>query len=55
MGQFNTGGSFPAFLQPTASKELYDGNYLNFTSSSHNQWAQQFIPDLYKKIAPKYG
>ena len=55
MGNFQTGGSFPAFLQPTQTKELYDGNYLNFTSDSHNQWAQQFMPDLYKKIAPKYG
>ena len=55
MGQFNTGGSFPAFLQPTANKELYTGNYLNFTDGAHNQWAQQFMPDLYKKIAPKYG
>ena len=55
MGQFNNGGSFPAFLQPTQNKELYNGNYLNFTDSAHNQWAQQFMPDLYKKIAPKYG
>ncbi len=55
MGQFETAGSFPAFLQPTQNKELYTGNYLNFTSDSHNQWAQQFMPDLYKKIAPKYG
>ena len=55
MGQFNTGGSFPAFLQPTQNKDLYNGNYLNFTSDDHNQWAQQFMPDLYKKIAPKYG
>ena len=55
MGQFATGGSFPSFLQPTQNKELYNGNYLNFTDSNHNQWAQQFMPDLYKKIAPKYG
>ena len=55
MGQFQDGGSFPAFLQPTANKELYTGNYLNFTDANHNQWAQQFMPDLYKKIAPKYG
>ena len=55
MGNFTEGGSFPAFLQPTANKDLYTGNYLNFTDSSHNQWAQQFMPDLYKKIAPKYG
>ena len=55
MGQFQDGGSYPAFLQPTANKELYTGNYLNFTDAGHNQWAQQFMPDLYKKIAPKYG
>ena len=55
MGQFESTGSFPAFLQPTKNKELYTGNYLNFTSDAHNQWSQQFMPDLYKKIAPKYG
>ena len=55
MGQFENAGSFPAFLQPTQNKELYTGNYLNFTSATHNQWSQQFMPDLYKKIAPKYG
>ena len=55
MGQFSSSGSYPAFLQPTANKELYTGNYLNFTADTHNQWAQQFMPDLYKKIAPKYG
>jgi len=55
MGNFQTTGSFPAFLQPTQTKELYDGNYLNFTNANHQQWAQQFMPDLYKKIAPKYG
>ena len=55
MGQFDSRGSFPAFLQPTQNKELYTGNYLNFTDTAHNQWSQQFMPDLYKKIAPKYG
>ena len=55
MGQFTDGGSYPSFLQPTQNKELYNGNYLNFTDAGHQQWAQQFMPDLYKKIAPKYG
>ncbi len=55
MGNFTDSGSFPAFLQPTQNKELYTGNYLNFTDDAHNQWSQQFMPDLYKKIAPKYG
>ena len=55
MGQFETGGAFPAFLQPTQNKNLYNGNYINFTDGSVNQWAQQFMPDLYKQIAPIYG
>ena len=55
MGQFETGGAFPAFLQPTQNKNLYNGNYINFTDGTVNQWAQQFMPDLYKQIAPIYG
>ena len=52
MGTFTT---TQAHLQPTQNKSLYTGNYINFTDSSHQQWAQQFMPDLYKKIAPIYG
>ena len=52
MGSFST---TQANLQPTQNKSLYSGNYINFTSTDHNQWAQQFMPDLYKKIAPIYG
>ena len=55
MGQFQDTGAFPAHLQPTQNKNLYNGNYVNFTESTHQQWAQQFMPDLYKKIAPIYG
>ena len=52
MGSFST---TQASLQPTQNKSLYTGNYINFTADGHKQWAQQFMPDLYKKIAPIYG
>ena len=44
-----------AFLQPTQGKNLYAGNYLNFTNGSINQWAQQFLPDVYDKEVEIYG
>ena len=44
-----------ASLQPSQGKALYGGNYLNFTDSSINQWAQQFLPDVYEKEAEIYG
>ena len=49
------GGAFPAALQPTQGKNLYGGNYLNFTDGSVNQWAQQFLPDVYDKEVEIYG
>ena len=44
-----------SFLQPTQGKNLYAGNYLNFTDGSINQWAQQFLPDVYDKEVEIYG
>ena len=44
-----------SFLQPTQGKNLYAGNYLNFTNGSINQWAQQFLPDVYDKEVEIYG
>ena len=51
----NGNGLNSAFLQPTQGKNLYAGNYLNFTSDSHRQWAQQFLPDVYEKEIEIYG
>ena len=48
-------GIASSYLQPTAGKNLYAGNYLNFTSDNHNQWAQQFLPDVYEKEVEIYG
>ena len=48
-------GLASSYLQPTQGKNLYAGNYLDFTNSSHNQWAQQFLPDVYEKEVEIYG
>ena len=44
-----------AYLQPTQGKNLYGGNYLDFTNANHQQWAQQFLPDVYDKEIEIYG
>ena len=44
-----------SFLQPTQGKQLYGGNYIDFTNENHNQWAQQFLPDVYEKEIEIYG
>ena len=58
-GMFAQGGSaaMPSYLQPTQGKNLYAGNYLDFfnTNSVANQWAQQFLPDVYDKEIEIYG
>ena len=54
MGQFTAG--LPVGLQPTGSKDqLYNGNYINFLDPNHQQWLQQFAPELYEKEAERYG
>ena len=45
----------PAALQPTQTKALYAGNYIDFTDSSFNMWAQQFLPDVYEQEVERYG
>ncbi len=54
-GSGGTTGLDSAFLQPTQGKNLYAGNYIDFTDPSHNQWAQQFLPDVYEKEVEIYG
>ena len=48
-------GSFPAPLQPTQTKSLYAGNYIDFTAAGFKQWGQQFLPDVYEKEVERYG
>ena len=48
-------GSCPAPLQPTQTKSLYAGNYIDFTAAGFKQWGQQFLPDVYEKEVERYG
>ena len=48
-------GTFPQHLQPAQGKSLYGGNYLNFLDGTVEQWAQQFLPDVYDKEVEIYG
>ncbi len=36
----------PAALQPTQTKTLYAGNYIDFTAAGFSQWTQQFLPNV---------
>ena len=45
----------PAALQPTQTKAMYGGNYINFTDPNFSQWTQQFLPDVYEKEVERYG
>jgi len=45
----------PAALQPTQTKTLYAGNYIDFTAAGFSQWTQQFLPDVYEKEVERYG
>jgi hypothetical protein len=48
-------GGIPAPLQPTQTKNMYAGNYINFTDTNFAQWGQQFLPDVYEKEVERYG
>ena len=45
----------PAALQPSQTKALYAGNYIDFTAAAFDQWTQQFLPDVYEKEVERYG
>jgi hypothetical protein len=45
----------PAALQPTQTKALYSGNYIDFTAAGFSQWTQQYLPDVYEKEVERYG
>ena len=51
-----SGGNNPLQqLQPTQTKNLYQGNYLDFADDSFSQWTQQFLPDVYDQEINIYG
>ena len=42
-------------LQPSQTKELYQGNYIDFQASGFEQWSQQFLPEVYDQEINIYG
>jgi len=50
-----SGGAFPAPLTPRPDKSVTAGNYINFTDPSFEQWAQQYLPEVYEKEVERYG
>jgi len=52
---FVTGGSFPASIVPAQKKMALSTNYLSFDDSSGNDFAQQYLPELYEAEVERYG
>ena len=40
---------------PAPQKQTLNTNYIDFTSASGNNWAQQYLPDLMEKEAEVFG
>jgi hypothetical protein len=53
MGFTNT-GSFPAKIVPSQKKLALETNYLDFTGGQ-NDFAQQYLPELYEQEVERYG
>ena len=52
---FVQGGSFPASLSPAAQKMTLSTNFLSFDDNSGNDFAQQYLPELYEAEVERYG
>ena len=60
MGDFVTGGAFPASLLPAQKQQALSTNYLNFTGDAAggdpvNNFAQQYLPEIYEAEVERYG
>ena len=40
---------------PSSQKQTLSTNYLDFTGTTDNTWAQQYVPELMEKEAEVYG
>ena len=49
----NPGGNLNSVPSPT--KQTQNSNYLDFTGTTDNTWAQQYVPDLMEKEAEVFG
>ena len=54
-GNFVTGGAFPASTLPSQRQQALSTNYLNFTDGSGNDFAQQYLPEIYEAEIERYG
>jgi len=52
---FVTGGSFPASIVPAQKRMALRENYLDFSNGSGNDFAQQYLPELYEAEVERYG
>ncbi len=56
MGQFATNDPLGSFsLVPTPFKSITEGSYLNFADGSGNDFAQQYLPEIYEAEVERYG
>jgi len=56
MGQFATNDPLGSFsLVPTPIKSVTQGSYLNFADGSGNDFAQQYLPEIYEAEVERYG
>ncbi len=49
------GGSFPASIVPAQDRVTIQDNYIDFQAGAFNQWAQQYLPELYEQEVERYG
>jgi hypothetical protein len=42
-------------INPTAKKQATSGSYLDFTSGAGNDFAQQYLPEIYEAEVERYG
>jgi hypothetical protein len=47
----------PSFgsIKPSQKQQLLESNYLNFTDGSGNDFAQQYLPEIYEAEVERYG
>lgn len=47
----------PSFgsIKPSQKQQALDTNYLNFTNGSNNDFAQQYLPEIYEQEVERYG
>jgi hypothetical protein len=49
------GGSFPPSIVPAQNRVTIQDNYIDFQAAGFNQWAQQYLPELYEQEVERYG